>query len=44
MKNKTCKAMLRTVINMDTSIKVIRSKKDKLNTRQALNKTVREMY
>lgn len=39
-----CKKMVRTVIEMNTGTKVIRSKKDKSNSRRVLNKLVRDMY
>ena len=36
--------MPRVIVKMNTGTRIMKSKKDKANTRQALNKTVREMY
>ena len=36
--------MPRVVIKMNTGTRTMKSKKDKANTRQALNKKTREMY
>lgn len=45
-KNKINKTlyMPRVVINMNTGTHVIKTKKDKMNSRQALNKKTREAF
>lgn len=46
MKNRKTKTpyMPRIVVKMNTGTRVVKSKKDKASTRQALNKKIREMY
>lgn len=46
MKSKKTKIpyMPRVLVKMNTGTRVVKSKKDKASTRQALNKKTREMY
>ncbi len=43
-KNKKMPYMPRVVINMNTGTRVIKTKKDKANSRQSLNKKTREAF
>lgn len=38
------KKMIRTKVSMNTATKVIKSKKDKLRSRQALKKSLKDLY
>lgn len=44
MKRNTYTKPIRTVVEMNTGTKVIRSKKDKSKTRAALKRALRNMY
>lgn len=41
---QTSKKITRTTITMNMGIRVMKSKKDKLNSRQALNRSLKNMY